>query len=262
MLGYIVSPQKYITVKNHTIHNFDVACHKQKHDYIFIVENGVILYNNSIVFNACKHGHVQVLNWMKKSKIKIGYAMVDISVACEYGHVEILTWFKNNLTLPYNINYVRGASKNKHIDVLNFLISNFSLQKYTDSFVNIIYNFLRYNDGYIVLEWFKNNLLDILCEKKCINWMLEYSFDSGRLKAIKWLLQNFKINCGMILSHIYNSVKNKNYKIIFYVFDYFGPKKFIKKFIFIGRLYRVSFKNLNTYRFKIKNKYFKGYKKN
>jgi len=47
MLGYIVSDEEYINVKNHKINNFDVLCNKNFN--IFIIENNKILYVNNII---------------------------------------------------------------------------------------------------------------------------------------------------------------------------------------------------------------------
>ena len=75
MIKYIISPKrisnvkKYekrdlsVLIKMHEIHDYD--CKKKN---IYIVKNDAILYMNDIFNNACKFNHVEILEWLKKSK--------------------------------------------------------------------------------------------------------------------------------------------------------------------------------------------------
>jgi hypothetical protein len=71
MLGYIVSDDEKINIKNHKIYSFDVLCNKNFN--IFIADDDKILYVNNIIINAMKYKHIQVIEWYKKSGLEFNY---------------------------------------------------------------------------------------------------------------------------------------------------------------------------------------------
>ena len=118
---------KTFNVDEYEIFSFDVLCKTSLN--IFVVENNKILYKNEIVFNACMHGHVKVLEWFKNSKYEFKYDNDTIICVCLFKNIKILEWFKKlNVkkvikwseplkyikTIKYKTknNYIKGYSKN------------------------------------------------------------------------------------------------------------------------------------------------------
>ncbi len=77
MLGYIISNRAqppddyYICFKKYKVKSFDIL-HKTDLN-IFVIENNKVLYKNDIINNACRYGHIQVLEWFKNSGYEFKY---------------------------------------------------------------------------------------------------------------------------------------------------------------------------------------------
>jgi hypothetical protein len=158
MLGYIISDKDEIRVRNHKIKSFDIL-HKTNLN-IFVIENNKVLYKNDIIINACKYGHIQVLEWLKNSGYEFKYDENAIMNASAKGHIQVLEWFKNSgYEFKHNKYAIYFATKNEHIKVL---------------------------------EWFKNSGYEF----KYVRWTFYkseikilkfYSFHINMKKIIKWI---------------------------------------------------------------------------
>ena len=114
MLGYIISDREEIKVEEHEIKSFDIL-HKTDLN-IFVVENNKVLYKNDIINNACCYGHIQILEWFKKSDYEFKYDENAINHTSKDGHIQILEWFKNSdYEFKYDEDSINYASKYGHI---------------------------------------------------------------------------------------------------------------------------------------------------
>lgn len=76
-------------------------------------------YLKRSVVIACCNGHINVLEWFKKSDIRIFDFGVAIDLACENGHIKVLDWFRRNgYIIEYNGYAINMACRNGHINVL------------------------------------------------------------------------------------------------------------------------------------------------
>jgi ankyrin repeat protein len=150
MLGYIISSEEKINVKENEIQSFDIL--NKMNLNIFVVENNKVLYKNDIIFNASINGHVEILEWFKKSGYEFNLDCIECGIkqASRCGHVKILEWFKNSgYEFKYTEHAICLASLNGHIKVL---------------------------------DWFKNYGFEFKYIKTAIN----YSTISGNIKILKW----------------------------------------------------------------------------
>jgi hypothetical protein len=173
MLGYIISDKEEINVNEDEIKSFDIL-HKTDLN-IFVVENNEVLYKNDIIFEACLNGHVQVLDWFKKS----GYEFKNpdsqiIDEVCSLGYIQILEWLNNNnYKLNYSSDSINWASGSGNIKILEFFNSNKYKFKFKYGLDAMSY---ACECGHVqVLEWFKkygyifkysyviNNCINIIC---------------------------------------------------------------------------------------------------
>jgi ankyrin repeat protein len=239
MLGYIISEKNYINVEEYEIKSFDVL-HKTDLN-IFVIENNKVLYKNYIIHNACKNGHIQVLEWFKNS----GYDFYDecgFEEACINGHIQVLEWFKNyDYEFKYDIWAINYASENGYIEVLEWFKNSGFEFKFSEYAINN-----AAGNGYIdILEWFKNSGYEFKYDEDAIH----YASNNGHIQVLEW----FK-NSGFKLKYSKYVFKIQSIKIL-KIFSYcVNIKKLIKwsnKIMFI-----------KTIKFKTKNKYLKGYQKN
>ena len=114
----------YLTSNLNEIKSFDIL-HKTNLN-IFVIENYCILYENNIINNACLYGHVQVLEWFKKSGYKFEYDEKAINNACLNGHVKVLQWFKKS---GFKLKYTNDVIKHATQKTFKFLIKNIYVKK-------------------------------------------------------------------------------------------------------------------------------------
>ena len=261
MLGYIITPDHNINPKNHAIQNFDVL--QKTHLNIYVIENDTILYKNNIFKNACIHNHDVVLEWFIKSGYDYffnDYHDNEIYKAFMNNSIQVLEWFlRSNLDLKYDskeiiknlafnndifmlewfynskYNFIMtkdaiiGACQNSHVNVLEWLKSkNFIKNKAYGVLQATIYG------NYEILEWYKKNNFKIIYTRY-------YVRNSGCIQCLNFWIEIVNIKkIIMWLSPVYfDSYLSRD------TVKWLNPRMFIK-----------------TLKFKTKNKYFKGYKKN
>jgi hypothetical protein len=153
MLGYIISDKDEINVENYEIKSFDIL-HKTDLN-IFVIENNKVVYKNNIINDACKNGHIQVLEWFKNSGYKFKYDEYAILWASKYGHVQVLEWFKNSgYEFKYNNYAINIASFNGHVQILEwFKISGYKL-KYSEWVID----YASRNCNIKFLKFYSNNI--------------------------------------------------------------------------------------------------------
>ena len=118
MLGYIISDKNEIIVKNYEIQSFDIL-HKTNLN-IFVVKNNKVLYMNDIINNACVYGHIQVLEWFKKSDYEFKYNEHNNILKFYSSHINIkklIKWseriiFIKTFKFKTNNKYLKGYQKN------------------------------------------------------------------------------------------------------------------------------------------------------
>ena len=58
---------------------------------------------------ASLHGHINVLEWWKKSNLKLKYTKDALNFASHNGRINVLEWWKNSgLKLKYDADYAVG----------------------------------------------------------------------------------------------------------------------------------------------------------
>ena len=193
MLGYVIdSSNRNIDKYYKNILNFTVLLKADIND-IVIVKNHVRLYSGYPIYDACKYGHIEVLEWLKKSgQIYENDKNNIISKACEYGHVKILNWLKNSgykiKSLPY---YIDCASYGGHIHILKWL-HNYDIDNIKKYYSANTFNCISKNNRYLVLKWFKTNNYKFKYYKSAIHLlknikMLKIYIDTIHIKKIiKW----------------------------------------------------------------------------
>jgi hypothetical protein len=233
MLGYIISDKDEINVENYEIQSFDIL-HKTNLN-IFVIKNNKVLYKNNIIHNASGYGHVQVLEWFKKSGYEFNYTSRN-------GHNKVLEWFKKS---GYEFNYaeygINEASQYGHVQVLEWFKNSGYEFKYNEKAICDACS----NNHNQVLEWFKNSGYDFKYTEKAMNNASSY----GYIKVFEW----FK-NSGYEFKYTEYAFRTRHIKILKFFSNHFNVKKLIKwskKIIFI-----------KTINFKTHNKYLKGYQKN
>ena len=212
MLGYIISGKQDICVKKYKIQSFDILNKAYSYLNIFVIKNKKVLYKNNIIYNACRYGHIQVLEWFKNSGYEFKYDKNAIINASSNGHIQVLEWFKNS---EYEFKY--------NEDAINYAS---------------LYGYVQ------VLEWFKNSGYEFKYNKYTFLWASE----CGHIQVLEW----FK-NSGYKFKYNKKVFKTKIIKILKFYCHNVNIKKIIKwsSNIFI-----------KTIKFKIINKYLKGYQKN
>ena len=181
MLGYIISDKNEINVENYEIQSFDIL-HKTNLN-IFIIENNKVLYKNNIIKYACLYGHIQVLEWFKKSEYEFEYNTNAINDASEYGHIQVLEWFKNsgyefkydkwaiyyvsdkgNIQLlewfknsGYEFKYYRMVFKTKFIKILKFYSYHFNIKKLIKWSYNIFIKTVKFKTNNKYLKGYQKN---------------------------------------------------------------------------------------------------------
>jgi hypothetical protein len=242
MLGYIISDKQKINVEEYEIQSFDIL-HKTDLN-IFVIENNNVVYKNNIVNivdGSSFHGHIQVLEWFKKSGYEFKYDEWAIFYASEKGHVQVLEWFKNSgYEFKYNKNAINSASKYGHIQVLEWFKNSDYEFKYNEEAINC-----ASDKGHIkVLEWFKNSGYEFKYTKNAF----KYASRRGHIQVLEWFKNNnYKFKYNKI------ALKTKFIKILKFYSKNINIKKIIKwsSIIFI-----------KTIKFKTHHKYLKGYQKN
>jgi hypothetical protein len=187
MLGYIISDKDEINVENHEIQSFDIL-HKTDLN-IYVVENNKVLYINDIINNASKYGHIQVLEWFKKSGYEFKYYKWAFTWASRNGHVQVLEWFKNSeYEFKIDALAINNASSCGHIQVFEWFKNSGYEFKYTEWAINEA----SYNGHIQVLEWFKNSSYEFKYSKK--------AFRTDFIKILKFYSKNINIkkliNCS------------------------------------------------------------------
>ena len=177
MLSYIISDKYEINVEEHEIKSFDIL-HKTNLN-IFVIQHNKVLYDNRIIYNACKYGHIKVLDWFKNSGYEFKYDKYAIIYASQNGHIKVLEWFKNSgYEFKYDEWAITYASENGDIQVLEWFKNSdyeFKYNKYAiyDASVN----------GHVkILKFFSNNF----SIKKLIKWSAKIIF----IKTIKFKSHN------------------------------------------------------------------------
>ena len=158
---------------------------------------------------------------------------------------------ENNKALYMN-NIINNASKNGHIQVLEWFKNSGYEFKYDEWAINN-----ASDNGHIqVLEWFKNSGYEF----KYNEWAINYASNNGHIKVLEWFKNSgyeFKYSASAIYwasDIIYWACKNGNIQVLKFYSNNVNIKKLIKytqKIIFI-----------KTIKFKTHNKYLKGYQKN
>ena len=182
MLGYIISDKEEINVIEHEIQSFDIL---RKTDLnIFVVENGKVLYKYDIINNASENGHVQVLEWFKRSGYKFKYDNWAIIRASRYGHVQVLEWFKHSgYKFKYDNYAITWASRYGHVQVLEWFKHSGHEFKYNKSAIINAKNI-------IILKFFIENIT----LKKVIKWSEHAIVKTIKFKAKKRYLKGYRKN--------------------------------------------------------------------
>jgi hypothetical protein len=214
MLGYIISGEYDISVKNYEIKSFDIL-HKTSLN-IFVIENNKVLYKNDIIEWASCYGHIQVLEWFKNSGYDFEYDIFAINYASKNGHIQVLEWFKNSgYEFKYSDLAINHASLNGHIQMLEWFKNSGYEFKYNEWAMNHASYF-----GHIqVLEWFKNSGYEFKYSKSAIYWAREnghiqilkfYSNNINIKKLIKWSQKIFIKTIKFKTNHVYLKGYQKN----------------------------------------------------
>ena len=177
MLGYIISDKNEINVEEHEIFSFDIL-HKTNLN-IYVVKNNQIVYKNYIIENACKYGHIQVLEWFKNSGYEFNFYESQIfDFALQYGN----KWFKNH-GYEFKFDCVPSycAAVNGNTQVLEW----FKNSGYKFKYNSLTIGYASYNGHIEILEWFKNYGYEFKYNK--------YAFTNKFLKILKFFSNNFNI---------------------------------------------------------------------
>ena len=156
MLGYIISDKNEINVENYKIQSFDIL-HKTNLN-IFVIQNNKVLYKNNIINNACKNGHIQVLEWFKNSgyefKHEFKYDYQAIYDASQNGHIRVLEWFKIS---GYKFKYNKNAFKTNFNKILKFYC-NINIKKLIKwSSLNIFKKTIKFKTHNKYLKGYQKN---------------------------------------------------------------------------------------------------------
>lgn len=139
MLGYITSKNNTTpVVLCHKIKSFK-KINKNLNDYVFIVGNNKILYSNinkgifmnKLLYHICSYGHIQVLEWYKKSGYEFNDYYSDIfEEVIENDHIDVFKWFKKEklkiFITEWNIDIILINNK---IEILKWLMINYNNKK-------------------------------------------------------------------------------------------------------------------------------------
>ena len=173
---------------------------------------------------------------------KVLYKNNIINNASKNGHVQVLEWFiHSGYEFKYDKWAINYASIYGRVQVLEWYKRS---KYYFDYDENAIIYASRY--GHVqVLEWFKHSGYEFKYGKCAINSASEY----GNVQVLEWFKHSgyeFKYDKKTI-------IYAKNTIVSIWFVENINPKKVIKW---------SKQKNINILRFKAKKRYFKGYKKN
>ena len=185
MLGYIISDKDKIDVEEYEIFSFNIL-HKTNLN-IFVIENNKVLYKNNIINNACKNGHIQVLEWFKNSGYEFKYDENAIDYASYYGHIQVLEWFKNSgYEFKYDKYTIKSTSYSGHVQVLEWFKKSGYEFKY-DMWAIIEASGYR---NIQVLKFYNNNI-NI---KKLIKWVKNIFIKTIKFKTHDKYLKGYQKN--------------------------------------------------------------------
>jgi len=136
-------------------------------------------YYNYYIDMCSYHGHINVLEWWKRSGLEFKYSESSLDWASKYGHINVLEWWKNSgLELKYSEYSLDWASKNGHINVLTWWKNSGLPLKYSG---DALYN-PTINKHINVLEWWKHSGLELKYPKI---FRSKLAYDVPRI-ALEW----------------------------------------------------------------------------
>lgn len=218
-------------IKNYTINSFyniNFINFKKIHVVEIIDKQFKVLYSlhiSNFIESACEKNNLNALTWFKKSGHQCKYSIITFQKACKCQNLNILKWFKKNKLYMY-----------------------FS----TSCFLSIIHN-----NNIKFLEWFKqHNYL------KNPEFYICYAIEVGNIICLDWFLKNgYEIKYDiqtLIKAFSYNLfnrfTKNKLFLFMKWLKNNNLRIKCCKKIV-------INIKTKN-FKYKTKNNYFKGIKKN
>ena len=148
-------------------------------------------------------GLINILKKLKKNN-KYYISNRGMDWASRNGHIDILEWYKNSeLNFRHTENAINYASGNGHINILRWFKNSGFEFKYTDYAID-----WASENGHInILEWFKNSGFEFKYTDYAIDWasengyvnVLEWFKNSGfelkySTRAIDWASENGYVN--------------------------------------------------------------------
>lgn len=99
---------------------------------------------------AFKNGHINVIEWFKRQGHNVVYNKYAINNACKNGHVHVLMWFINRrLEFRYCSDAIYNACENNHLNILKYFWKNNIPFKYHSETIRTI----LINKHFHILEW-------------------------------------------------------------------------------------------------------------
>jgi hypothetical protein len=189
--------EKFYDVKNFKIRSFLIFDKIQFYEIcvVEVVKNKFkilySLYFNNFVYNACSHrntmalewfyqcgynihvrssilkiANIKILNWFRKKKFKLLFDPQNIKIEIYLGNLKFLKWLKKYNYLKVDKTYFDAIIYHEKFDVLNWMINN----NYALKYISFICMKLHVNgyDYYGVLNWFRNNGVQIILDKEFV----------------------------------------------------------------------------------------------
>ena len=98
------------------------------HGFLKILDKwlvGEYFYSVNAIDWACQNGHVEVLNWWKKSKLEPLYTPECLKMALENGHVNVLKWFlQSDWPLSFDDKVIQLAKIHDQTEILELLLKS------------------------------------------------------------------------------------------------------------------------------------------
>lgn len=147
--------------------------------------------DSNIIDDASDRGHLEVLDWWKKSGFKLDYGIHVVNSASSNGHVEVLDWWKKffqeiNQAFPYSHIAIDMACKHGHVNSLNWWLDQYKSTDLELKYTKWTMDCACENNHIHILDWWAASGLKMMYSEDSINW----AYENGHVDTLRWWIKS------------------------------------------------------------------------